>query len=131
SRRRVAIHAEDEARLRKRLARISEGAEVSKHPHFRDAKTALLATERCLRIARKTGALVHILHISTKDELPLLAANKDLATCEVTPQHLLLHAPDCYSVLGSKAQMNPPVRDKSHQDALFAAVRDGLFDTIG
>ncbi len=130
-RRRVAIHAEDESRLRERRRLAELEGDVAFHPSYRDELTALRATERCLRLARRHRAQVHILHVSTMQELDLLRTNKDIATCEVTPQHLLLHAPDCYRRLGSKAQMNPPIRDRVHQLVLWEAVRNGLFDTIG
>lgn len=131
-RRRVAIHAEHEGRLKQRKALV-EGpdAHVRMHPEWRDAETARLATEGVLRIAREAGRALHILHVTTRDELPLLAAARDIATVEVTPQHLTLHAPDCYERLGTLAQMNPPVRGGEHREALWQALRDGLVDVIG
>ncbi|MEX2628402.1 MAG: dihydroorotase [Tistlia sp.] len=130
-RRRVAVHCEDETRLRERLALVRDGADSSQHPVWRDAETARLATERLLRLARIAGRKVHVLHVTTAEELPLLAANKDIATCEVTPQHLTLEAPDCYERLGSLAQMNPPIRGAEHRAALWDGVRQGLFDVVG
>ncbi len=129
--RRVSVHAEDEARLKERFGLVRDGAPVSQHPVWRDPEAAVIATRRLIRLAKAAGRKVHILHISTAEELPLLAADKDLVTCEVTPQHLTLTAPDCYDQLGSKAQMNPPLRDQSHADALWRAVRDGMFDVMG
>jgi dihydroorotase len=131
-RRRVAVHAEDEARLRERR-HLSEtpGARVDAHPVWRDELSAQRATERCLRVARRFGRRVHILHTTTAEELDLLAEHRDLATLEVTPQHLTLLAPDCYENLGTLAQMNPPIRDVRHRDALWHAVRVGLVDVIG
>jgi len=129
--RRVAVHAEDEGRLRERLALVRGGAPVAMHPEWRDAETALRATQRLLRIARAAGRRVHVLHVSTGDEMPLLAANKDLATVEVTPQHLTLAAPDCYERFGSKAQMNPPIRTAAHREALWRALDQGVVDVIG
>ena len=64
-------------------------------------------------------------------KLPLLAAAQDIATAETTPQHLTLAAPECYERLGTYAQMNPPIRDASHREALWAAVREGVIDVIG
>jgi dihydroorotase len=128
-RRRMAVHSEDEARLRER--RPLAGSDVHNHPVWRDAETALLATMRLLRLARAAGRRVHVLHVSTADEIPLLAANKDLATVEVTPQHLTLAAPDCYDALGTYAQMNPPLRDAHHRDALWRAIADGVVDVLG
>lgn len=131
-RRRVAIHAEHEARLTERaaLARAENGS-VHLHPVWRDAESARMATEGVLRMARELGRPLHILHVSSADELPLLAEHRDVATVEVTPQHLSLYAPDCYDRLGTLAQMNPPLRDASHQAALWDAVRTGLVDVIG
>ena len=94
-------------------------------------ETATLATTRVLRLARQVGRRVHVLHVSTGDEIPLLAANKDLATVEVTPQHLTLSAPECYERLGTLAQMNPPIRSAEHRAALWRAVADGIVDVIG
>src|SRR3546814_9736431 len=68
---------------------------------------------------------------STAEEVPLLAAAKDIATMEVTPQHLTLAAPYCYEELGSFAQMNPPIRDARHREALWEAVRLGIADVVG
>ena len=130
-RRRVAIHAEDEARLRERVGIAREGADPSFHPEWRDAETARLATERILRLARRAGRRVHVLHVTTAEEIPLLAAHKDVATVEVTPQHLTLSAPDCYERLGTLVQMNPPIREASHREALWRAIAEGIVDVIG
>ncbi len=129
--RRIAVHAEDEARLKERFALVAGGADPANHPHWRDAQTAVSATRRLLALARGVGRRVHVLHVSTADELPVLAENRDLATVEVTPQHLTFAAPDCYQALGTFAQMNPPIRDASHRDALWRAVTEGLVDCIG
>ncbi|MDH3596115.1 MAG: dihydroorotase [Rhodospirillales bacterium] len=130
-RRRVAIHAEDEARLRERLALVRGGAAVDQHPVWRDEETALRATRRILALARRAGRRIHVLHVTTAEELPLLAAHKDVATVEVTPQHLTLAAPDCYERLGTLAQMNPPIRAAHHRDALWQALGQGIVDVIG
>jgi dihydroorotase len=130
-RRRVSIHAEDEHRLRERMALVRDGADVAMHSEWRDVETAVLATKRILRLARKAGRRIHVLHISTAEEVPLLAAAKDVATMEATPQHLTLAAPDCYERLGSHAQMNPPIREARHREGLWQAVQAGVVDVIG
>jgi dihydroorotase len=130
--RRVAIHAEHEARLTARKYLVeSEGAHPRVHPIWRDEETARLATESVLQLAREVGRALHILHVTTEDELPLLEAARDFATVEVTPQHLTLSAPECYERLGSYAQMNPPIRGEQHRLALWRAVTAGLVDVIG
>jgi len=127
--RRAAFHSEDEYRLRDRLNHRRPG-DPSSHPVWRDAEAARLCTERLLRLARKAGRRIHVLHISTADELPLLAANKDIATVEVTPHHLTFSSDD-YARLGTKLQMNPPVRDAHHRAALWQAIASGLVDILG
>ena len=130
-RRRMAIHAEDEARLILRRSLAEQSGDPSMHPIWRDEETAYLATERVLRLARKASRRVHVLHITTGREMALLAENKDIATVEVTPQHLTLTAPDCYERLGTLAQMNPPIRDAKQQDMLWKAIAEGVVDVIG
>ncbi len=129
--RRVAVHCEDEPRLRARFALVEGGAPVAMHAEWRDAETARLATERLLRLARGVGRRVHVLHVTTAEEMGLLPEFRDLATVEVTPQHLTLAAPEAYETLGTRAQMNPPIRDARHRDALWRAVDEGLVDVIG
>jgi len=129
--RRVAVHAEDEARLRERLALVRDGADVAMHPEWRDVETAVKATRRLMALARQAKRRVHVLHVTTAEEVPILAANKDIVTMEVTPQHLTLAAPDCYERLGSLAQMNPPIREARHREALWLALRQGIVDVIG
>lgn len=129
--RRVAVHCEDEARLRERKALVANGADPVMHPEWRDAETALRATTRLLNLARAARRRVHVLHVTTAQEMDLLAAHKDLATVEVTPQHLTLSAPDAYQRLGTFAQMNPPIRSEEHRLALWRALDQGIVDVIG
>lgn len=132
--RRCSIHAEDEPRLRAQKAKFTGDVRPHDHPSIRDVEAARLATERILRLSEETGRPVHVLHISTEEELPILLAAKQRGlgtTCEVTPQHLSLYAPDCYDRLGTLAQMNPPIRERRHQQALWVAVKHGLFDVFG
>ncbi len=128
-RRRAAFHSEDEFRLEQRKP-LRVAGDPSSHPSWRDAETALSSTRRLLRIARATGARVHVLHISTGDELALLRACKDIASCEVTPHHLTLADAD-YVRLGTRLQMNPPVRDASHRARLWDGVAEGVLDILG
>lgn len=128
--RRMAVHSEDEARLRERKPLAKQG-DVRTHPFWRDVETAQFSTERVLRLAKQAGRRVHVLHVTTEEELPLLAGARDFATVETTPQHLTLAAPECYDRLGTYAQMNPPIRESRHREALWRAVNDGLIDVIG
>ncbi len=129
--RRVAAHCEDEARLKDRYALAVEGGEARFHPVWRDEETALRATQRLIGLARKCGRKVHVLHVTTAEEMAFLATAREIASVEVTPQHLTLAAPDCYDRLGTLAQMNPPIRDASHREALWRAVAAGVVDVVG
>ncbi|HEX2654977.1 MAG TPA: dihydroorotase [Xanthobacteraceae bacterium] len=129
-RRRASFHSEDEFRLRERKNLRIEGDPRS-HPVWRDEVAALSSTERLVRLARETGKRVHVLHISTAQEIDLLRHHKDVASVEVTPHHLTLEAPECYERLGTRAQMNPPVRDAAHKTAIWRGVAQGIVDILG
>lgn len=129
-RRRAAFHSEDETRLRER-AGIRRPGDPSSHPEWRDEIAALTATQRLIRLAEKYGRRIHILHVSTAEEMAFLAEHKEWASVEVTPHHLTLVAPDCYQRLGTYAQMNPPVRDERHRKAIWAALSAGIVDVLG
>jgi len=128
--RRAAFHSEDEYRLADRRKLAVQGDWTS-HPVVRDAEAAISSTRRLIRLARKTGKRIHVLHVTTGEEMEMLAANKDVATCEVTPQHLTLVGPEDYVRLKGYAQMNPPIRDAHHRDALWKAVNEGVPDVLG
>lgn len=128
--RRVAVHSEDEDRMNERKPLRVPGDPRS-HPVWRDVESARMCTERVINLARQAGRKLHVLHITTAEELPLLADAHDFVTVETTPQHLTLTAPDCYERLGTYAQMNPPIREAYHREALWKAVNDGLIDVIG
>jgi len=129
-RRRASFHAEDEARLNERKSIRVEGDPRS-HPIWRDETAALMATERLVRVARETGKRVHVLHITTAQEIDFLKSCKDVASAEATPHHLTLEAPECYERLGTLAQMNPPVRDGQHKAAIWRGVQQGIIDILG
>ena len=128
-RRRAAFHSEDEYRLRARKSEQREG-DPSSHPVWRDAEAARLCTERLLRLARQAGKRIHLLHVSTAEEMPLLAASKDIATVEVTPHHLTFSSDD-YVRLGTLIQMNPPVRGPNQRDGIWHGLTSGIVDVLG
>ncbi|MEM7301589.1 MAG: dihydroorotase [Pseudomonadota bacterium] len=129
TRRRAAFHSEDEFRLREREGERMDDDPRS-HPVWRDVKAALQCTERLVRISAETGAKIHVLHISTQDEMHFLVQHKDLVTCEVTPHHLTFTADD-YDRLGTLLQMNPPVRGDGHREGIWHGVARGVADVIG
>lgn len=128
--RRASFHAEDEDRLKARMD-LRRPGDPSSHPVWRDEEAALLATKRLVCLAEKYGKRVHVLHISTAAEMDFLKDHKEFATVEVTPHHLTLAGPECYERLGTYVQMNPPVRDARHRDAIWAALSSGVVDVLG
>lgn len=129
-RRRASFHAEDEYRLRERKIHQKQDDPRS-HPVWRDEEAAMIATQRLVRVARETGKRVHVLHVTTAQEMDFLKEHKDVASVEVTPHHLTLEAPECYERLGTLAQMNPPVREAHHKAALWRAIGEGIADILG
>jgi dihydroorotase len=127
--RRAAFHSEDEYRLEERKPLRVPG-DPSSHPVWRDVETAMRSTRRLVALARKTGKRIHVLHISTADEMVFLAAHKDVASVEVTPHHLTLDE-TAYTRLGTYVQMNPPVRDALHREGIWAGVANGVADILG
>ncbi len=128
--RRAAFHAEDEFRLNDRKGLRIEG-DARSHPVWRDEVAALMATQRLVNLARETGKRIHVLHISTKEEIDYLRDHKDVASCEATPHHLTMAAPECYERLGTLAQMNPPVRDAEHRAGIWKGIEQGIVDVLG
>lgn len=128
--RRAAFHSEDEYRLEERRSLAVDGDWTS-HPVVRDAEAAILSTKRLVRLARKTGKRIHVLHISTAEEMEFLAHHRDVASVEATPQHLTLEGPEIYKRIKGRAQMNPPVRDAYHRAGLWRGLQRGIVDVIG
>lgn len=133
--RRVTLHSEDEQRMKERKHIALESKDVRNHPVWRDVESAMISTRKLLDLGEKTKRPVHVLHVTTGDEMALLKKRKKkkfgLVTVEVLPQHLTLYAPECYERLGTLAQQNPPIREKSHQEALWKAIADGTVDVLG
>ncbi|MBC7466181.1 MAG: dihydroorotase [Bdellovibrio sp.] len=129
--RRVIIHSEDEARLNERKHIAVEGGHPKFHPIWRDEQSALISTEKAIRLSKKYNRPIHILHVSSSEEMALLKNHKDLVSVEILPQYLTLSSPECYERLGTLAQQNPPIRDQRHMEFLWKAVHDGTVDVIG
>ena len=126
----VSIHSEDEEILKLRKKFIKEG-DVHSHPEWRNTECAISSTRRVVKIAERYNKKIHVLHVTTKEEVDFLAMHKKNVTFEITPQHLTLYAPDCYDKLGTLAQMNPPIRKKEHYDRLWVAVKNSVVDVLG
>jgi dihydroorotase len=126
----VSIHSEDEEILKLRKKFIKKG-NVHSHPEWRNTECAISSTRRVVKIAERYNKKIHVLHVTTKEEVDFLAMHKKNVTFETTPQHLTLYAPDCYDKLGTYAQMNPPIRTKEHYDRLWVAIKNNVVDVLG
>ncbi|MGZ6013993.1 MAG: dihydroorotase, partial [Caulobacteraceae bacterium] len=128
--RRAAFHSEDEYRLAERRP-LARTGDWTSHPEVRDAQSAIQSTMRLVRIATTLGKRIHVLHVTTAEEVAYLADHKDVASVEFTPQHLTLEGPEAYERLKGYAQMNPPIRDAHHRAALWAGLANGVPDVLG
>ncbi len=127
----IAVHAEDQYIMDKNKKEIlGDSNDVAMHYIWRSPESCLSATTRVVELAKKHKRRVHILHITTSEEMEYLKKNKNYASVEVLANHLTLHAPECYETLGTLAQQNPPIREKHHQDALWRAVNDKIVDIV-
>jgi dihydroorotase len=130
----VAVHAEDEARIRERKSLMSPHPSVKEHSYLRDEECARLAVERIVKLSIETWRRVHILHVTCDEEIHILErvkANGYPVSAEVTPHHLYLFTPEAYQKHGALAQMNPPIRTSWHVQSMKRALHEGVFDTIG
>ena len=126
----VAVHSEDEEIINLRKKLIEKG-NVHTHPVWRNEECAISSTRRVVKIAERYDKKIHVLHVTTKEEVDFLAMHKKNVTFETTPQHLTMYAPDCYDKLGTYAQMNPPIRSKEHYNRLWVAIKNNIVDVLG
>ena len=126
----IAVHAEDQARINQRKQEFAGNTDPAVHSQIQDNQAALNATKLALELSQKYHRRLHILHLSTAEEVELLRSQKPAwVTAEVTPQHLLLNT-DAYGKIGTLAQMNPPLRSHHDNDVLWQGLLDGTIDFI-
>jgi dihydroorotase (multifunctional complex type) len=131
----VAAHAEDRAMLAANEAKLKQAKKTAPADYLRVHTEAaeLRAVQRILKLSDGTGARLHFCHISTKEALTAIAEAKKAektVTCEVTPNHLMLTSGELQRY-GSLVIMAPPLRDRSHVDALWRGLDDGSVDALG
>ena len=128
----IAVHAEDDDIINAAAEIYKNSTDFNHHQFVRPADAALKATTLAVELAIKYQRRLHILHTTTKDEVDYLTIQKSKApiSAEVCPQHFLLSAPYIYEKLGAYAQMNPPIRDMIHGEALWNGLVNGVIDCI-
>lgn len=126
----IAVHAEDEACIRSRRAQFAGRSDPAVHSEIRGSECARRATELALALSKKYRRRLHLLHLSTHEEVELLRRDKPAwVTAETTPNHLFLNVND-YATQGARVQMNPPIRSPEDNAALWQGLRDGVLDFI-
>jgi dihydroorotase len=133
----IATHCEDEARVRANAeafrARYGEAPPFEVHPLIRDVEACLKSSTLAVHLARRHGARLHVLHISTAEELALFDEPAPLeqkrVTAEVCVHHLVFDSDD-YPRLGAALKCNPAVKERRHREALFAALLDDRLDVV-
>lgn len=127
----IAVHAEDETRMHARRQQYADRRDSAVHSEIRDNQCAVIATERALAFSKRHKRRLHILHLSTHEEVEVLRRDKPAwVKAEVIPNHLFLNVND-YERLGNRAQMNPPIRAPEDNAALWQALQDGIIDFMG
>lgn len=125
----ICAHCEDEATVRANSDRLNGGSNYADHSKIRDHKAAVIATQRAVDLARRHHHRFHVLHVSTADELPIIADHGDILTAEACPHHLLFNIED-YKRLGSLVQMNPSIKSPVDNAALWRGLNDGQIQVI-
>lgn len=125
----ITAHCEDEATVRANAARFAGSNDVAVHSQIRDRAAAVIATRRAIDLAKRNRHRFHVLHVSTADEIELIADHGNLITAEACPHHLLLNVDD-YPRLGTLAQMNPSLKTAADNAALWAALNRGAIQVI-
>ena len=132
----IAIHSEDEDIIRRNreamLEKYGEDVPIEEHPNIRSAEACYKSSLKAVEMARKHGARLHILHISTADEMQLLS-NKPLKekkiTAEVCAHHLWWTADD-HASLGARIKWNPAIKTDKDRQALRDGLNNGLIDIV-
>lgn len=133
----IATHCEDETAIRRNEAlwreRFGEAVPMAEHPHIRSADACLKSSSFAMELAKKHNTRLHILHISTEEELALFRNDIPLEekriTAEVCVHHLYFNS-DHYETLGSQIKCNPAVKAARHQQALLPALLDNRLDIV-
>lgn len=136
----IMTHCEDTARINQRMAeakaKYGEDPDVTLHPWIRDDEACYMSSALAVRLAKETGARLHIAHITTQKELSLLPSTnnsnnrENKITAEVCPQHLHFQESD-YQAKGTLIKCNPSIKSKRDKEALQEALRNGTINIVG
>ena len=125
----VCAHCEDETTVRANRDRLDGGTHLSDHSRIRDHAAALIATQRAVDLATRYRHQFHVLHVSTAQEVEFLKRRPDWVTAEACPHHLFFNVDD-YERLGTRIQMNPSVKTRDDNAALWEGLEEGTIEVI-
>ena len=126
----IAVHSEEESIIQANYETYKNSKDCHDFIKIRTTEAAVTCTKKLLSLATETKRRLHICHLSTAEEIPLINAVSQWVTTEVSMQHLLLSAPTIYDKIGTFAQINPPIRENYHKEALFSALKSGEITCI-
>lgn len=128
----ICAHCEDETTVKRNAAKYAGSTDVATHSLIRDHEAAAIATARAIDLAERHQHRFHVLHVSTANEVELIRDAKskhNFVTAEACPHHLFFSVDD-YPRLGSLIKMNPSVKTKKDNAAIFAGLIDGTIEVI-
>jgi dihydroorotase len=133
----IAVHCEDEgtikANLEKYTAEFGEDIPVTAHHLIRSEEACYLSSSKAIALAKKTGARLHVFHLSTAKEMELFSNKIPLAEKQITAEvciHHLWFTNDDYATKGNFIKWNPAVKTASDRDALWKALLNDTIDVI-
>lgn len=133
----IACHCEDEKIIIANIAayreQYGEAVDPSFHPLIRSREAAISSSTAAVTLARRGGARLHLLHLSTAEETTLLTAGDDPSQKQIIGEacvHHLWFDDTSYATKGNLIKWNPPVRSSEDREALLRAVREDLIDII-
>lgn len=133
----ILVHCEDEHIIRENLKDAQErfGSLIpfSEHENIRSRKACIRSSARALELAMEYGCRLHLLHISTAEEIEMVRAAKQInknITAETSINYLWF-CDNSYASMGSKVKCNPSIKTAEDRAALREALKNGLIDTIG
>ena len=130
----IMAHCEDSHLIAANLERIQaicgDDPAIVHHPEVRNAEACYRSTALAVRLARETGARLHVAHLTTARELELFDPTDPQITAEACVGHLLFTDQD-YPRLGSRIKVNPAIKTAEDREALRAALRSGKIYTVG
>lgn len=125
----ICAHCEDETTVRANAEKHSGSTDVATHSMVRNHEAAVIATKRAIDLAHRHNHRFHVLHVSTADEIELIANGGPLISAEVCPHHLFFNIDD-YATLGSLVKMNPSIKTKNDNEKLWQALLDDVITVV-